>query len=121
MLFKINDNKYGRVIGYKSCQKLINQHENSLYIIDIRSKASFKEARVVNSIHIEDSKPLSELLENNKKVLIVHDSDIELTEFYIKSGVKTFNDKIYQLDFIGCNLTQYCCEPVTNKVQLAEG
>lgn len=107
LLFRTNDNKYGRRIGYKIYQKLIKNYPDSVYVIDIRSKKAFEEARLSNSYH--KSKALSPLEVDKKgmKLIIIHDSNLELTDYCVKNKIKPYSSNVYQLDFIDLNLAQY--------------
>lgn len=104
LLLKSNRNRYGIAINLKSYKRLIDKNNGILCIVDIRSEDRFAEYSAVGSQHCSQI----DLKQNDKKkLIIIHDSELELANYFRKNDLKTFSDNIYQTNVIEHNLKQY--------------
>lgn len=104
LFVKSNNNRYGITLSYKAFHKFSQKNSAVLDIIDIRSKERFYESHTVGSQH-------SSLCEysqrKDRKLVIVHDSDVALADYFRENNIKQFSDNIYQTNMIDHNLKQY--------------
>lgn len=104
LFVKSNNNRYGITLSYKAFHKFSQKNSAVLDIIDIRSKERFDESHTVGSQH-------SSLCEysqrKDRKLVIVHDSDVALADYFRENNIKQFSDNIYQTNMIDHNLKQY--------------
>lgn len=104
LLLKSNRNRYGISISLKGYKRLIEKNDDILCIVDIRSEDRFAEYSAVGSQHYSNI----DLSKNDKKkLIIIHDSELELANYFHKNNLKTFSDNIYQTNVIEHNLKQY--------------
>ena len=104
LLVKSNKNKHGIAINLKGYERLIGKNDGILCIVDIRSEDRFAEYSAEGSQHFSKV----DLSKNDKKkIIIIHDSDLELANYFRKNKLKTFSDHIYQTNVIDHNLRQY--------------
>lgn len=107
LLLVINNNKNGRVVGYKQCQNLIKKYKDDLTIIDIRDKQRCLESHINGSVIFEGNDNIVDVIKKAKKLLIVHDSDIELNNFANTHALPRYSDNVFQLNYSLLNLKQY--------------
>ena len=106
LLMISNKNRYGIALKFNSYQKLMKEHGDNLYIIDIRNKKKYDELHVVGSQHL--GAPNKEI-SKKQKLLIIHDSDIDLNRYHTLNKLEQFSDHIYQTNMIDHNLKNYDC------------
>lgn len=104
LLVLSNKNRYGIALKFSGYQRLMQQHGDNLYIIDIRNTAKYNELHIKGSQHL--GKPTREI-NKTRKLLIIHDSDVDLNRYYTLNKLGQFNDHIYQTNMIDHNLKDY--------------
>ena len=104
LFLKSNNNRYGISLSYRAYHKYLENNSHLLDIVDIRNKERFDESHTVGSQHL-GSLEVSQV--KGRKLVIVHDSDIELANYFLQHGIKQFSDSIYQTNMIDHNLKQY--------------
>lgn len=104
LLIKSNDNRYGIALSHKAFKRLLAKNHEALDVIDIRNKERFEESHAIGSQHCSLSK-LSQT--KGRKLVIVHDSNIKLADYFRENNLKQFSDHIYQTNMIDHNLRQY--------------
>lgn len=107
LLLVINNNKNGRVVGYKQCLKLIKKYEDDLTIIDIRDEKRYLESHIIGSTAFSSNDNIVDDIKKAKKLLIVHDSAVQLEKFAQAHQLPRFSDNIFQLNYSSLNLSQY--------------
>ena len=103
-LFISNKNRYGIALKFNGYQQLMEKQGDNLYIIDIRSKAKFNELHIAGSQHLGSPKKEAS---KNTKMLIIHDSDVDLGKYHTLNKLEQFSDHIYQTNMIDHNLKDY--------------
>lgn len=104
LLIKSNHNRFGITLSYKGFQRLLAKNSGLVDIIDIRDKQRFDESHTVGSQHCD----LMEAPQvSNKKLVIVHDSDIQLANYFREHKLSQFSDNIYQTNAIDHDFRQY--------------
>ena len=104
LLFLSNNNRYGIALKYKGCQQLLKKYGDDLYIIDIRNNKKYAELHVTGSQHL--GKPIGEI-GKTRKLLIIHDSDVDLNKYHTLCKLEQFSDHIYQTNMIDHDLKGY--------------
>ena len=104
LFLKSNNNRYGISLSFNAYQRLINKENAELDIIDIRNKDRFEESHTNGCRHYST---IEAVQNDGAKLIIVHDSEIELADFFRKHKLKQFSDNIYRTNMIEHNLKQY--------------
>lgn len=107
LFLKSNNNRYGISLSCRSYHKFLEKNSDLVDIIDIRNKERFDESHTIGSLHL--SLPNSSQVKG-RKLVIVHDSDIELAKYFLQHNLKQFSDNIYQTNMIDHDLKQYQSE-----------
>ena len=104
LFIKSNNNRYGITLSHKRYRRLLAKNSDVLDIVDIRDKERFDESHTVGSQHFSSVK-ISQ--NQDRKLVIVHDSDIQLANYFREHNLKQFSDNIYQTNMIDHNFNQY--------------